>query len=120
MNGVAAPETDERGGLQATEAMREIIDGRSVRCALVGQKTYEREVGVCWIGALDIGAALIEAGYARDCPRFSGGRYAALEPPASLTLSLPGYTASADRKETTMVVVAIALGVTLALIAVQR
>ena len=39
----------------------------------------------------DIGAALIEAGLARDCPRFSRGRYAELEPEAARRLPLPGY-----------------------------
>jgi micrococcal nuclease len=39
----------------------------------------------------DIGAELIEAGLARDCPRFSRGRYAELEPEAARRLPLPGY-----------------------------
>jgi endonuclease YncB( thermonuclease family) len=38
----------------------------------------------------DIGGELIEAGLARDCPRFSRGRYADLEPKAARRLPLPG------------------------------
>jgi endonuclease YncB( thermonuclease family) len=41
----------------------------------------------------DIGGELIEAGLARDCPRYSHGRYAALEPEAAHRLPLPDYCA---------------------------
>ena len=35
--------------------------------------------------------ALIKAGLARDCPRFSKGRYAAVAPAAAASLPFPGY-----------------------------
>lgn len=91
LNGVAAPERDEPGGSEATDAMRQIIGSQAVRCSLTGETTYQRQVGTCWIGTLDVGAALIAAGRARDCPRYSAGRYASLETPASQTLPLPRY-----------------------------
>ena len=91
LNGVAAPERDEQGGSEATDAMRQIIGNQAVRCSLTGETTYQREVGTCWIGTLDVGAALIAAGRARDCPRYSGGRYASLETPAAQALPLPRY-----------------------------
>ena len=34
---------------------------------------------------------LITAGLARDCQRFSGGRYASVEQPMAKTLPFPGY-----------------------------
>ena len=91
LNGVAAPERDEPGGPEATNAIRQIIGGQAVRCSLTGETTYQRQVGTCWIGTLDVGAALIAAGRARDCPRYSGGRYASLETPAAQALPLPRY-----------------------------
>lgn len=91
LNGVAAPERNELGGAEATTAMKKMTSGKTVRCSLTGKKTYRREVGTCWVGTLDLGAALISAGKARDCPRYSGGRYAALEPKSVRFLPLPGY-----------------------------
>jgi micrococcal nuclease len=91
LNGVAAPERNEPGGAEATATMKQMTVGKTVRCSLTGKKTYKREVGTCWVGTLDLGAALIAAGKARDCPRYSGGRYAALEPNSVGFLPLPGY-----------------------------
>ena len=42
-------------------------------------------------GKIILGAAVISAGLARDCTRFSGGRYADLEKPAAKYLAYPGY-----------------------------
>ena len=91
LNGVAAPERNELGGAEATATMKRLTAGKIVRCSLTGKKTYKREVGTCWVGTLDLGAALIAAGKARDCPRFSAGRYSALEPESVGLLPLPGY-----------------------------
>lgn len=91
LNGVAAPERNEPGGTEATEAMRHILDGHTARCSLTGEKTYNRQVGTCWVGATDVGAALIASGNARDCARYSAGRYAALEAKEARALPLPRY-----------------------------
>ena len=91
LNGVAAPERSEPGGAEATAALRQIIADQVVRCSVTGEETHGREVGTCWIGAQDIGAAVIAAGRARDCPRFSAGRYAAIERPQAAALPLPRY-----------------------------
>ena len=91
LNGVAAPERNELGGAEATTAMKKMTSGKTVRCSLTGKKTYKREVGTCWVGTLDLGAALIAAGKARDCPRYSAGRYSALEPASTANLPFPGY-----------------------------
>jgi endonuclease YncB( thermonuclease family) len=64
LNGVAAPERNELGGAEATTAMKKMTSGKTVRCSLTGKKTYKREVGTCWVGTLDLGAALIAAGKA--------------------------------------------------------
>ena len=91
LNGVAAPERNERGGTEATATMKQLTSGITVRCSLTGKKTYKREVGTCWAGTLDLGAALIAAGKARDCPQYSAGRYSALEPESAGVLPLPVY-----------------------------
>lgn len=56
---------------------------KSVECRLNGEKTYDRWVGVCYADGVDIGAAVISAGHALDCARYSGGRYKRLETPAA-------------------------------------
>ena len=99
LQGVAAPELDhpnlgieqEPGGPEAAAFMRRLVEGRVVTCELTGERTHGREVGVCYRDGRDIGAAVIEAGLARDCPRFSRGRYAELERPAAKGLPLPSY-----------------------------
>ena len=50
-----------------------------------------RRVGWCYLDGQDIAEALVKAGLARDCPRFSRGQYAAAETPAARGLPFPGY-----------------------------
>lgn len=98
LQGVAAPERSDAGGAEATRFVEQLAEGRQVRCELDGSRSKDRVVGVCFVGGegvagggKDIGAAVIEAGLARDCPRFSGGRYKALERPAAAELPYPSY-----------------------------
>lgn len=89
LNGVAAPELSEPLGREGKRAMQSIISGRAVTCDLTGERTYDRVVGVCYVDGVDIGAMIISLGLARDCPRYSGGRYAAVE--ANTDLPVPRY-----------------------------
>jgi micrococcal nuclease len=92
LNGVSAPELKEPLGKQSKQFMRDLVDGKTVRCELNGKKTYDRFVGACYLGGKDIGVAVIEAGLALDCPRFSGGRYKQFEVEgAAARMKLPGY-----------------------------
>lgn len=91
LSGVAAPERDEAGGTEATAFMARLVNGRSVRCELDGTRSHDRVVGTCFVGGQDIGKAVIAAGLARDCPRFSGGRYASAERPEAASLPFPRY-----------------------------
>ena len=94
LHGVAAPERDARGGVAATRFVEQLAQGREVRCELDGTRSKDRVVGSCFVGEAggeDIGAAVIAAGLARDCPRFSGGRYRALERPEAANLAYPSY-----------------------------
>ena len=91
LNGVSAPELRERMGGKAKAFMVRLVHRKTVTCELNGEKTHDRWVGVCFHDGRDIGATIIAAGLARDCPRFSGGRYAGDETAQSRTLPLPGY-----------------------------
>jgi micrococcal nuclease len=92
LSGVSAPELDEPLGPQSKKFMRDLVDGKSVRCEFNGKKTYDRFVGVCYLEGKDIGISVIEAGLALDYPKFSGGRYKAVETVvARKAIKLPGY-----------------------------
>jgi len=92
LNGVSAPEMNEPLGPQSKSFISDLVMGKRVRCKLDGTKTYDRWVGICYLNGQDIGATLIGAGLALDCPRFSGGRYAEVERQgARVRIKLPGY-----------------------------
>ena len=98
LNGVSAPELSEEGGNEAKQAMQKILENKTIKCSLSGRKSYERYIGVCWIGAVDVGALLVLQGFARDCFRYSGGRYSALEPGPARYLPLPQYCLARTQK----------------------
>ena len=98
LQGVAAPERDDADGPAASAFLRQLVEGRDVTCVPDGTKTRGRIVAVCYLAGQDVGQLIIQAGHARDCPRFSGGRYAAAEARAraagrdlSRTYALPSY-----------------------------
>ncbi|MXU66842.1 thermonuclease family protein [Oceanomicrobium pacificus] len=90
-NGVAAPERKTRAGEMARLQMQKWIDGRHVTCELNGEVSYDRMIGTCYLDRTNLSAAIIAAGLARDCPRYSGGRYREYETSASRELPFPGY-----------------------------
>jgi len=91
LTGIAAPELSEPGGLEAKQFMINLVGGRVVKCELTGERSYDRMIGRCYLDGMDVGQAIVAAGKARDCPRFSLGQYAAFETPASWLLPLPNY-----------------------------
>ena len=64
---------------------------QTVVCDLTQERTHGRRVGWCYLDGQDIAEALVRAGLARDCPRFSGGRYADVEPAGARELPFPTY-----------------------------
>lgn len=102
LQGIAAPE-DRRGqvdpgGKEATKALEAMALGKQVICHLDGTATDKRPVGVCSVDGQDVGREMVRAGFARDCPIFSLGRYAQDESAArtdgkdlSIIYDLPGY-----------------------------
>ncbi len=98
LQGLAAPELSEPGGAEAARAMWMLLHSQEVRCELTGERSHDRCIGVCYVRGRDVAAELVRAGAARDCPRFSGGRYANEERDAArerATIAeayrLPGY-----------------------------
>lgn len=93
LNGLAAPERDEPGGPEATAMMQRIVhQAGPLRCELTGETSYDRQIGSCFTpSGQDIAALMVAQGVARDCPRYSGGRYQQYETDASRALPLPGY-----------------------------
>jgi endonuclease YncB( thermonuclease family) len=89
--GLHAPELDSQGGKRAATFMRNLVLHKTVTCSLTGKKNYDRFEGTCWLENADIAGALVAAGLGRDCPRHSGGRYAALELDSAKAMPLPGY-----------------------------
>jgi micrococcal nuclease len=78
--------------------MIELVHHQTVRCELDGTRTYDRCAGICYLDGEDVAAVLVQQGLARDCPRFSGGRYAQAERRAAAegstigeVYTLPGY-----------------------------
>ena len=92
LQGVSAPERNDPLGFEATAFMTDLVLGKSVRCELDGNKTYDRFFGICFLGEKDVGALIILSGFALDCPRFSQGRYKNLEQrQATQSIKLPAY-----------------------------
>ena len=82
LQGVDAPELKTRAGKDARRWMVNYLAGKAVECDLNGERSYDRWIGVCYVDGVDIGGAVIAAGHALDCKRYSGGRYRHLETPA--------------------------------------
>ncbi len=99
LQGIAAPEGNEPGGAIATNAMRDLVLGKELRCDLTGDRSHDRVIGVCFLkDGRDVGEVMVFQGHARDCYRFSRGRYADAERHAramghdlSRTYPLPEY-----------------------------
>jgi micrococcal nuclease len=83
--GIDAPERDEAGYREATNYLRKLVKGKTIKCTPVGQGTpcdgrsktrsYDRIVAQCFVGGKDLAAEMVKAGHAVDWPKFSGGYY---------------------------------------------
>ena len=80
LQGLAAPESHEALGAAATAFMKRLLARETVSCSRKGKDDYGRTVAVCRLtDGRDVAESLVRAGLARDCPRYSGGRYARAE-----------------------------------------
>ena len=81
IEGMDAPERDQLCadenfqnypcGTKATEAMREIVGGKSVDCTISGLDRYGRSLGTCTVDGLDIGQEMVRDGWALAFVRYS-------------------------------------------------
>jgi endonuclease YncB( thermonuclease family) len=76
LRGIDAPEMSTPNGEPARRHLANLIGPQPVRCTDTGERSYDRVVAVCYgADGRDLGEAMVEAGWAVDLPRFSGGRY---------------------------------------------
>lgn len=92
LEGIASPERDEPGGSAATAIVRALVEGHLIACAEMDRDRYGRVIGRCAMqSGSELNALIVAAGAARDCPRYSGGRYAAFEAAAPRPSPVTGY-----------------------------
>ena len=91
LDGFDAPERGRRcaGGVNAYQraslTLADAIGRRTVICTPTG-RDRERIVARCAVAGDDLGALMVRSGWARDWPRYSGGRYAPAEQDARRAL----------------------------------
>jgi len=56
-----------------------VLEGRDLRCELLGSDALGQSIGRCITNEGELGALVVKAGAALDCPSQSGGRFASLE-----------------------------------------
>lgn len=59
-----------RCGVAARSYLGKMIDGQHVRCDIIDKDQYRRLVGQCFIGDVDIGLAMVNAGLAEAMLRY--------------------------------------------------
>jgi endonuclease YncB( thermonuclease family) len=97
LDGISAPERGHDKYIKGRWFIEDLMGtASSVECDLEGRKSYDREVGACFFimsdgQRIDPQAEAVKAGFARDCPRYSGGRYTKFETLESRALPLPPY-----------------------------
>ncbi len=77
--GVHTPKPGELFGHTAQVYTEEAIMGLDLRCELVGEDAMGTAIGRCMADGRELGAIVVEAGAALDCPAQSGGRFQSLE-----------------------------------------
>ena len=82
--GIDAPEGDTacgraRPARQSQAALRRMLGRRDVQCEVRSVDRNGREVSLCRVEGRDVGAIMVEQGWARDWPRHSCSAYANAE-----------------------------------------
>src|SRR5687767_9113264 len=80
LSGVDAPELSQNCGAEARRVacgamaaawLRSRVDGNVIDCVEVGRDRYDRRIAVCRVDGMDLGAALVEAGWAAAYRQYS-------------------------------------------------
>lgn len=94
-------QADERGGAgwhAARAFVTGLLLGAEVACDDTGERSRGRVVAPCRLpDGRDVGRIVVEAGWGRDCPRYSRGAYAAAEVEASRAIPLPRFCEAGRR-----------------------
>ena len=78
--GIDAPELDHPYGQMAKWALHKLCKGQTVRAEIRETDAFGRTVAQCFLpDGRDLSAEMVRMGLAIDWPKFSGGKYAALE-----------------------------------------
>jgi endonuclease YncB( thermonuclease family) len=78
--GIDAPELDHPYGKKAKWALHKLCKGQTVRAEIKETDAYGRTVAQCFLpDGRDLSAEMVRMGLAIDWPKFSGGKYAAME-----------------------------------------
>ena len=93
LKGIVTPQAEEPAGEAARAFLSDLALGKTVTCALTGERAWDRIFATCSLDGQDLAQAVVEAGFARDCPRQSGGRYEAFEVEGSANIPLPDFCA---------------------------
>lgn len=79
--GIDAPEMDHPYGKTAKWQLVNLCKGQEVRAVFDGDRSHDRVVATCYLpDGRDLSAEMVRTGHAIDWPKFSLGKYAALEP----------------------------------------
>lgn len=80
--GIDAPEMDHPYGKNAKWTLVNLCKGQDIRAVYDGDLSHDRTVATCYLpDGRDLSAEMVKAGMAIDWPKFSRGKYAALELP---------------------------------------
>ena len=93
LKGIVTPQAEDPAGEAARTFLSDLALGKTVTCALTGERAWDRIFASCSLDGHDLAQAVVEAGFARDCPRQSGGRYVAFEVEGSANIPLPDFCA---------------------------
>ena len=96
LDGISAAERGHKTYKSCKNTVEKIIsEFDTISCKLTGDMTYDRHVGICTVSKKDktedLQQKIIENGCARDCKRYSSGKYKIFETEASKELPLPNY-----------------------------
>lgn len=104
LDGIATPRRSEDGYREGRRFVDKLLrTAVTIECKLEGRRSNSREVAQCWFikedgSKIDPQERTVAAGWARDCPKFSGGRYRKAETAKSLALRLPEFCVAAQKR----------------------
>ena len=79
--GIDAPEMDHPWGKKAKWELVQLCKGQIITAKIEPGLSYDRLVATCYLpDGRDLSAEMVRRGLALDWPKFSGGKYASLEP----------------------------------------